>query len=563
MIKNKKSQEFITHITIILLLWVAVGYLMVVVFTETKPFETEFGDIQIKILNVYSEGEKTLFYIDQSAKYSAQQAIYDLSQNGGFLEANKCGDYLGYNYWKTETQQFEECKPSTEENFKLTFNTNLNKHFDQINSIYKIMIPKNNYLDIKVKDNLNIIGIADKNLIIPIGEKPIGIYSISPSFNVNTDYDLDEYNSLSENLEIFYEECRDDDNKNECIKEKINTLKDFDALDSCETEEQESLLKFAEYYESCSKAKIPITHLESGKPPIDCICRNKPQGTYYLTHNGDYLDIIGKINDQVLSVKLFNVKLGVGLEDINNDKVLYKDKETGEVFAVLIQDIKDSPKCELRSKTKFRFCAQSNKHQIFAYDEEDEKTALRDIVYKFVLEFEKPIIESREEALQALNKQGFAIDVQCANQDDKIVDIVKKVGEIFEDRAAPILFNKCSENDEAANQRIDVIKQLKLINKVDPILLILSSAENPELIYVLDSGEPLADILAKEFSEISFSHNTLTEDDQLYGGISPHTIKISFESLDLEDEDNINDYSVKLSTSLMNYALYLNQEVSD
>jgi hypothetical protein len=59
------------------------------------------GQFHLNLLKDIKNSEKTLLYIDQSAKYSAYQTIYDLGKRGGYYEASECGEYLGYNLWKS------------------------------------------------------------------------------------------------------------------------------------------------------------------------------------------------------------------------------------------------------------------------------------------------------------------------------------------------------------------------------------------------------------------------------------------------------------------------------
>ena len=79
------------------------------------------GDRQFSLIKTYQKSESTLLFIDQSAKYSLQQSIYELAQNGGIFGIyeseeidtssviqgneivvqtnNKCGKFRGANIW--------------------------------------------------------------------------------------------------------------------------------------------------------------------------------------------------------------------------------------------------------------------------------------------------------------------------------------------------------------------------------------------------------------------------------------------------------------------------------
>src|SRR3989338_7504135 len=43
------------------------------------------GKKQLGLFKIYQKAESPLFYLDQSAKYSLQQSVYELAQTGGFV----------------------------------------------------------------------------------------------------------------------------------------------------------------------------------------------------------------------------------------------------------------------------------------------------------------------------------------------------------------------------------------------------------------------------------------------------------------------------------------------
>ncbi|MEK6947424.1 MAG: hypothetical protein AABX32_07500, partial [Nanoarchaeota archaeon] len=49
-------------------------------------FERYLGEKQYDLIKTYQKGEQVLFYIDQSAKYSLEQSVYDLAKSGGISE---------------------------------------------------------------------------------------------------------------------------------------------------------------------------------------------------------------------------------------------------------------------------------------------------------------------------------------------------------------------------------------------------------------------------------------------------------------------------------------------
>lgn len=145
----------------------------------------ELGERQFSLISTYQNGEKVLFYIDQSAKYSLQQSVYELAQNGGSLEIkdveemdtsgkditelgkipakNQCGKFNGLNVWYeikreqsggyTQTSCFDE--KSLTNNLEYIFNENLNEYL--LNHPYNILLDNYNY---EIKGSLEIIGKA-------------------------------------------------------------------------------------------------------------------------------------------------------------------------------------------------------------------------------------------------------------------------------------------------------------------------------------------------------------------------------------------------------------------
>ncbi|MBL7054763.1 hypothetical protein ISS05_03315 [Candidatus Woesearchaeota archaeon] len=133
-------------------------------YTSGREF-SQIGQEALYLIKASNKAEQALFYIDQSAKYSVQQTIYDLAQKGGF-ESPKCGDYFGYSLWNTKTKKIDECSPDYKENFKSAFSGNLDEYLPNHPEVY---IPLNNY-NLQLKNQLEIIGYAISDLEIPIGE---------------------------------------------------------------------------------------------------------------------------------------------------------------------------------------------------------------------------------------------------------------------------------------------------------------------------------------------------------------------------------------------------------
>jgi len=149
------------------------------------PDGYKIGDRQFSLINAYQKGEAALFYIDQSAKYSLGQSVYDLAKSGGVSEIEvsdaetfagyECGKFNGAYVWyqirkNGEKHDTKECfgENYAEINLPYIFNKNLNKYL--LNYLYNI--PKDNY-EFKLVGNLEIIGMARLPVNINIFKKEV------------------------------------------------------------------------------------------------------------------------------------------------------------------------------------------------------------------------------------------------------------------------------------------------------------------------------------------------------------------------------------------------------
>jgi hypothetical protein len=152
------------------------------------------GKRQTDLLGVYQNTENTLFYVDQSAKLSAEKAVFYLAENGGHINNNRCSAISGYSIWQRGS---EECYPvNIKLNFYSLLNEDINKYFTVYNSFNDFKIPLDNYIYTIYQNQL--IGTALKNFETNIFssdsvQAAIGRYSIKPSFNVPFYFDFRRY----------------------------------------------------------------------------------------------------------------------------------------------------------------------------------------------------------------------------------------------------------------------------------------------------------------------------------------------------------------------------------
>ena len=173
--KQRKSQ---------MLLWgVIVGIIAAIILSlfanlTKKDFDV-IGASSLMLVGISNEAEKALFYIDQSAKYSLQQAVYELGQNGGIPDYGavdeifsgtaiatdtQCDKFFGYSLWYDKAKDSDEaisCLDVSQlsSNLQYLFNKNLNQYL----LVYPHNIQQDNY-EYKLSGNLEIIGKAIKPL---------------------------------------------------------------------------------------------------------------------------------------------------------------------------------------------------------------------------------------------------------------------------------------------------------------------------------------------------------------------------------------------------------------
>jgi hypothetical protein len=122
-IKSKRGFAY-TAFMVVAVLVLLISVITVVLMKENKFNFKRAGDLQLNTIETYQNAEKTLFLIDQAAKYTAYESVHELADNGGLYDtASECGDYLGYSIWYDRD---EECYPKNPENeFILTYEKNL------------------------------------------------------------------------------------------------------------------------------------------------------------------------------------------------------------------------------------------------------------------------------------------------------------------------------------------------------------------------------------------------------------------------------------------------------
>tara|TARA_Y100000031_G_scaffold1868_2_gene2327 strand:+ start:8362 stop:10086 length:1725 start_codon:yes stop_codon:yes gene_type:complete len=562
MLKNKKSKIF-TVVLVVGFIMAATLLLFVINNKSLKSKDFILGSKQGQILKTYQISQKTLFYIDQSAKYSAHQTIYDLAQNGG---CNNDDKYLGYNIWRFDEKA--QCVPDTapaKNNFLKIFSVNLDKFLSKYPSI---KIPLKNY-NLDFKDN-NLLGIAINPLKILIGKKgdkaiQIGNYSIKPSFKVDLqDYDFSDYDKLRKKAEELVRICEDENQLEKCVNEKKSIFNDkelgFELDDKCETEEKEKFYKFVEYFNSCINSKNN-----------NCACTEnhiydedqEKNYNFELKQEGNDV-IITAENNKDYTKKITNV-------DLADDNIIFKEDANclhkganpeDENTQFLVSGCWPINPCSIQPKTKFRFCVKSNK-KVPTYDENNKKIKLRNVTYKFALQFKeqkqaKELNEllKDEATLQALKDEVVVLDASCKDSKEKTYQIMENIQNI-KGNPVPLRFDKtkCITNTE---KKTIINGALKATDK--PILLIISSGPYSYISYFNDDSISLTQSMADEVNKVGeFSNKPTYEFEPIYNNYGFNNqllaVKINLLNSDIETESRMNEYSDAITSGLIKYII--------
>jgi len=109
---------------------------LIAAYLSNSVSEKEYGVIgesSMKIMSAAKHAESVLFYIDQSAKYSLQQSVYELAENGGIAEIedtatgtpalHECGKFKDSYVWYqiTKTSSGNDVKSCFDDN-SVTYN---------------------------------------------------------------------------------------------------------------------------------------------------------------------------------------------------------------------------------------------------------------------------------------------------------------------------------------------------------------------------------------------------------------------------------------------------------
>lgn len=169
--KSKKGMLF--SVLLVLTFFIVATSAFIVLdrkYTELSRSK-QIGEKQMALFEAYGKGEKAMFYIDRAAEIAAEEAIYDSAETGGHFNS-PCGYYgnddePAYAVWKRNDQ---DCYPGLPDSYESLFNAEISKYL----SLYhekNVRMPAS--FSLSLSSNLGIIGTANTDLIVGVGEEPL------------------------------------------------------------------------------------------------------------------------------------------------------------------------------------------------------------------------------------------------------------------------------------------------------------------------------------------------------------------------------------------------------
>ncbi|MBI2134974.1 hypothetical protein HYU09_03210 [Candidatus Woesearchaeota archaeon] len=335
----------------------------------------EVGEFPAKLAKSLEETRNKDQVISTMLERIFEQSLASVAGSGIFASNTKCGSYLEYSIIMMPGQ---DCIGSFDLRQEL-----INLFQESYSGLKKSKIGDIDFSNIDFDVSIDNGFIAKSTGRIPFriledkGSEAVAY--VDPSFYTSIGYDLDEHKKIQEKAQRLFGFCKDSENKAFCTasnKASFFNDDDFRLLDKCDPDENENFYKVSEYIESCSYSD-----------DNSCICtKNNPsiKGSYDVTQNGNDILIASKINPE-LRQTIKNANLADNYVYIGDASFVHKDNDG----KVIISGYWTGKTCEPKPQTKFRFCVQSIKSNIYAYDEKDKTTKLRPVVYKFALDFKE------------------------------------------------------------------------------------------------------------------------------------------------------------------------------
>ncbi len=227
--KNKKGLDYSALMVIVVI--IIVIYLFIQLYAKLDIFELRVGDQEFALINTYQTGDKISLFVDQAAKYSVHHALKDLGEKGGSLP-NKLPVFALTNvpYWFKDNNRYYK-DINFYDAFEFYLEKNLRSYLSNhpgysVNTDYEFTIIKDKVLGIPIKPILlplfvlpekkSHYGDVMSQVFKDFGVHGTGIYAIRPSFSVNIETHIDDFELVAKKIDVLLD-CIKSDTITNCI----------------------------------------------------------------------------------------------------------------------------------------------------------------------------------------------------------------------------------------------------------------------------------------------------------------------------------------------------------
>ena len=206
---------FIVIVTIPILYW-----RMTSKIEETKK---TIGEDQATLLGATYDKEDLTNYLEKAVQITMPEVLKEVSKTNGYL-TQACGGNIdsGGITCSVVNTATSICRPNIIETFNTHFNKQLDEYIKKFNDKSSTKIPTNNYEAYIEGNNINAIAIipVQKSITKPEMElQPIGTIWFSPSFTVQYEHKLEQYNIIFDALAIILQKCYKSADPGKCVKD--------------------------------------------------------------------------------------------------------------------------------------------------------------------------------------------------------------------------------------------------------------------------------------------------------------------------------------------------------
>lgn len=247
--KHKKSLVFSISLVIVTLITLVAVMLAINNLEAKNTVWKGIGGRAYGIIQAYGEEDILTFYLEQSAKYSAYDAVEVLAYEGGINAS--CSNFkdqqeYGYTFWNNRTQ-WSLCPPNIYAVFIDYFDidkTYLESYRQSVSILpddnYKYLVQDGSITGIAVKPVMLRVYTQKQREEVPVkwdifrlwsyinvqDPSVVGTYVVKPDFSIDFDYNFSVYGRIAQALNESIYECDSlaVDDVAACVKGKIETI---------------------------------------------------------------------------------------------------------------------------------------------------------------------------------------------------------------------------------------------------------------------------------------------------------------------------------------------------